>query len=210
MELTGFMGVLFRICEWIMRLAYAQLLWLIFTLAGLGVLGFFPATAALFSVTRKWIMKQTEIPIFKHFWQIYKNDFFTANAVGYIMGIIGFALYFYLFLFQSMEGSLSIILTVLTIMLGIIYLMTLLFIMPVFVHYDLKVLQFVKYAFIIAVSSPLHAVLMAAAVAAVYYLLTVFHGLIPFFSMSVLSYLLMWIAMLSFDRLRNKQENKNA
>lgn len=35
MELNGLMGVLYRFAEWIMRLAYANLLWILFTLTGL-------------------------------------------------------------------------------------------------------------------------------------------------------------------------------
>ena len=70
MEQNVSMGRVLSFCEWVLKFFYANLLWFVFTMLGLGVFGFMPATTALFSVTRKWIMGKTDIPIFKTFWQL--------------------------------------------------------------------------------------------------------------------------------------------
>ncbi|BDG36084.1 DUF624 domain-containing protein [Saccharococcus caldoxylosilyticus] len=49
-------GKLYRVCEWITRLACINILWMLFTLAGLIVFGIAPATVALFTIVRKWLV----------------------------------------------------------------------------------------------------------------------------------------------------------
>lgn len=81
MELNGFVGVLYRTSEWIMRLVYLNLLWIAFSLLGIVLFGFFPATAAMFSVVRKWIMGETDVRVFKEFWQTYRKEFWKSNRL---------------------------------------------------------------------------------------------------------------------------------
>src|SRR5690625_362565 len=101
---TGLFGSIYRGSEWIMRLAYLNILWIAFSLMGLVVFGLFPATVSMFAVTRKWVMGDTEIPIFKTFWASYKTEFKQANIVGYIILVIGFFLYFDFLFDQSHEN----------------------------------------------------------------------------------------------------------
>lgn len=86
---TGIMGGFYRISEWIMRFAYVNILWIAFTLIGLVFLGFFPATASLFAVVRKWIQGNNEVPIFSFFWTNYKSSFLKSNILGISIVIIG-------------------------------------------------------------------------------------------------------------------------
>ncbi len=53
MQYTSMIGGLYRICEWVMRLAYVNLLWIGIFWLGLVVFGFFPSSAAMFAVVRK-------------------------------------------------------------------------------------------------------------------------------------------------------------
>ncbi len=69
----------YRICTWIMRMAYVNLLWVAFSLLGLGIFGFFPATAAMFVVIRKWLSSEQDIPVFKTFWNAFKTEFIKIN-----------------------------------------------------------------------------------------------------------------------------------
>lgn len=93
MEQNVSMGRVLSFCEWVLKFFYANLLWFVFTMLGLGVFGFMPATTALFSVTRKWIMGKTDIPIFKTFWQAYRGEFFRSNAIGLILAAAGIIIY---------------------------------------------------------------------------------------------------------------------
>ena len=63
----------YRFCEWVMRLAYLNLLWIGFTLAGAVIFGLAPATAAMFAVTRQWTLGKTDVPVFQTFFGRLKN-----------------------------------------------------------------------------------------------------------------------------------------
>src|SRR5690625_1995366 len=68
----GLSGRLYRICEVITKFAYVNILWFVFTLLSLIIFGFMPATVALFSVTRKWVMGDMDVPVFSTFWGTYR------------------------------------------------------------------------------------------------------------------------------------------
>ena len=61
-----------RILQWIMRLAVVNGLWILFSLFGLLVGGVFPATVAALGLSRKWILGEQEVKIWKTFKQIYR------------------------------------------------------------------------------------------------------------------------------------------
>src|SRR5690625_6922967 len=87
------MGRVFRWCEGIMRLAYVNLLWILFTILGLGIFGIFPATIALFAVTRKWVMGDRDIPVFSTFWQTFRKEFLKSTLLGWVLFVIGYMIY---------------------------------------------------------------------------------------------------------------------
>src|SRR5690625_7732837 len=91
----GITGRLFRLCEIVMRLAYVNLLWILFTVLGLGLFGIFPATVALFVVTRKWVMGDHDIPIFSRFWHNYRKEIFLSTLLGFFLFLIGFVIFVY-------------------------------------------------------------------------------------------------------------------
>lgn len=43
--------------EWIMKFAYLNILWLGFTLLGVGLFGFFPATMASFILLKRFVVE---------------------------------------------------------------------------------------------------------------------------------------------------------
>jgi uncharacterized membrane protein YesL len=201
MGVTGWAGRLYSISEWIMRLAYVNLLWIFFTLAGLILFGFVPATVGMFTVVRKWIMGEEDIPVFKTFWQAYRSEFINANLLGLYLVMIGFIIYFDLRFFQAQNGILFLVLFYVSIGIFFIYLTSLLFFFPVFVHYDLKGVKYIKQSFLIAISHPFQSILMVVGVLAGYYIMMLFPGLIPFFGVSVLAYVLMSMAYRIFTKI---------
>src|SRR5690625_6046074 len=80
-----FFSALYRIMEWISRFAYIQILWLLSTLLGLGLLGFFPATISMLAVMRDWFLGKPDSPIFRTFWSYYKKEFIRAYLFGLIL-----------------------------------------------------------------------------------------------------------------------------
>lgn len=203
---NGLTGKLYEACEWIMKLAYVNILWVCFSLLGIIVLGFFPATAAMFAVVRKWVMKETDIAVFKTFWSVYKKEFVSSNVLGFIVFVIGYVLYIDLQYFPDSSSALSQFIYFPLLIVFFVYLLMLLYVFPIFVHYDIKVLQVIKNASLIVVMNPLSNIIMVAGSAVVYYVMTSLPGLIPFFGGSALSFVTMWCSYRAFAKVQGKQE----
>ncbi|MBF0708796.1 DUF624 domain-containing protein [Alkalihalobacillus hwajinpoensis] len=207
-ELNGLWGKFYRITEWVARLVYVQCLWLVFSIVGLLVAGIFPATMGMFAVVRRWQLGETDVPVFPEFWTTYKQEFIKANLVGWLTTIVGGLLLFNLTLFRGYEGVFFLICSLFTLTIIFLYILTALFVAPVFVQYKLSALKVIKYAAIIALSYPLHALMMGAIMIAFYYVLLLVPGLLPIFSFSWLAFLLMWVANLVFRRMDQKEVQK--
>src|SRR6185437_12055344 len=169
MEMEGFAGRFLRICEIISKLAYANILWIFFTVLGLGIFGFMPATVALFTVTRKWVMGDRDIPLFKTFWTTYRKEFFKSTLFGLVLFVIGYIIY--IDLAFSPTGGLFTLLRAGLFICGISYVILLLYIFPIYVHYDWKKRLYIKYALLLGISYPHYTFLMVIGIGALYYLL---------------------------------------
>ncbi|WP_260843514.1 YesL family protein, partial [Staphylococcus epidermidis] len=69
-------------CEAVVKIAWLNGLWLLFTLLGGVLFGWAPSTAAMCAVIRKWLMGQKDVPIFPLFLDTYKKEFLKVNAIG--------------------------------------------------------------------------------------------------------------------------------
>jgi len=148
MQMGRVMGGAFIVCDWIWRIALVNILWILFTLTGFIIFGVMPATVALFTVVRKWNMKEVDIPISRVFFQTYKKEFLHSNIVGLIMGAIGFFLFYDFRLVMALGGTVQYILSVpLSIIIGL-YLITFLYLFPVYVHFDGSSASIIKFAII--------------------------------------------------------------
>lgn len=209
MMFTGAMGGIYRVTEWITKFAYISILWMFFSLLGLILFGLFPATISIFVITRKWIQGYTDIPITKTFWQTYKKDFKKGNIVGIIYYIIGYFLYLDFHLIFNTSNSALQNMSVPLDLISLVLLLTLLYLFPVYVNYELKIIHVIKNAFFLSVLRPFHTLMMIAGVIAVYGLMRIIPGLIPFFAISLLAYINMWCANLAFKKLDQNQQEKS-
>jgi uncharacterized membrane protein YesL len=117
MNLSGLMGGVYYISQWIMRLSITNILWLLFNLpivyfminlmflenkqsivANMIVITimlpiiFFPATTALFGVVRRWVLKDFDAPLFKSFLTYYKLNYLRSFLGGMVIVPIWVAL----------------------------------------------------------------------------------------------------------------------
>ncbi|WP_318615851.1 YesL family protein [Sporosarcina sp. YIM B06819] len=189
-----------RFAEWLTKLLHIQIIWILFCLIGLVIGGIFPATFTMFGVIRKWIMKQEDFPVFKTFVKTYKEVFIKSNLLGYGMILLGFSIYYYIKLFSSM----SVVLVGITIMFGLVFLMTTLFIIPVYVHFEISLPEVIRHAGVIALSHPLHILLMVLSLIVFWYLMLLLPALLPFVGFSLISYILMLIANSAFKSVERK------
>jgi uncharacterized membrane protein YesL len=210
MEQQGWKSGLVRFSEWFMRLAYMNLLWMGFTLLGLVLFGFVPATVALFAMIRKWMMGKLDTSIFKGFWAFYRKEFLKANSVGLIFLIIGYILYIDIMVLQFNNSMVQQILQFLIYIIALFYVMALVLFFPVYVQFELKWYQYIKLSFLLALSSPFRAIWMIVIGYGIFFLMTIIPGLIPFFLGSVTAYLWLMIALPLFFKLEQQGEREEA
>ncbi|MFD1735443.1 YesL family protein [Bacillus salitolerans] len=206
MGVEGLIRKLYEVAEFVTRLMFINLLWILFILVGFGIAGFFPSTAAMFTVIREWLNGKEDTPLFNMFWGNYKRYFLQANYIGFLLLILGLILYIDLRFFQSSDQLLFQLLSFLFFFLLIVYFATLLYIFPVFVHFDYKTIDYIKHSFIMALGRPLTTLVMIIGSILILIVLYYFHILILFIGGAFMSYVLIWIAQKSFP-LDNSTEN---
>ncbi|MCM3359331.1 MULTISPECIES: DUF624 domain-containing protein [unclassified Psychrobacillus] len=196
-----------KVAYWMLSLIYLNLLWIMFTVLGLGILGLFPSTVALFGVVRLMIMKEGKEPfkVFQSFWRIFKKDFWKANSFGLFFAFICYFLIFDFQFVQLSNGQFNFLLPALFFIL-ISSILTLLFFFPVYVHFELKYFQYIKQSFLIAITSPLELFGILASTLAMYFFLTFLPGAIPLFSGSLLAYAITVLSFRAFRRIEQKQK----
>ncbi|MBM0066412.1 YesL family protein [Alkalicoccobacillus gibsonii] len=191
MELNGPFGVIYKVSTWITRLAYVNILWIAFSLAGGVILGLFPATISTFALIRKWKKGETELPILKTFWTFYKSEFIKSNKLGFILLFIGFVLYVDLRILYFSEGFLQLLYYPILI-LFFIFILVCLNAFPVYVHYELKAFQVIRTSFIRIIIHPISTVTMLVGTIGLWYLFALLPGIIPFFGVSLITIVLIW------------------
>jgi len=157
-QMLNYDGKLVSIMSWITRFFYIQLLWIGFSLFGLVIGGLFPATFTLFGISRKWIREGANFPIFQTYLKMFKGMFIKANILGWFMVLFAFSLYFYYSWFIDEDTLFATLFLGVIFVLLILYLFIVLFLIPVFVHFDVSVLNVIKYAFITSISKPLYVI----------------------------------------------------
>lgn len=202
---------LFAATEWITRFAYVNILWVAFTLAGLIFFGIFPATVAMFTLIRQWIRKNEDIPVFSTFWTTYKKEFLKSNLFGLCFYLIGFVFFINLQFLVLNQGGFYEVMKVPLYLFMLIISLTMLYIIPTFVHYELRFLQVWKNSFLIMMIHPFHNIAMVAGSAIILFIMWQFPGSLLFFGASVVGFIIMGICYHAFQRVAAKQEkNQNA
>ncbi|KAB8125925.1 DUF624 domain-containing protein [Gracilibacillus oryzae] len=189
------------------NLILLNLLWITFTLAGFVIIGFFPATVSLFAVIRKLIVEDEDTPILKEFMNFYKLEFKMSNLIGYIIFLAGMLLFWDFQIVQQISNeSLQVLLFNVLLVISIFYLIIVLYVFPLYVHFDLKLRQYLQYACILAIAKPFQTIMMLAFLGVTIYLYMLMPSLIFLFGMSLTCYIIMKVASLSFSKTDILQE----
>lgn len=181
----------------LLKLAYLNILWILFTLLGAIVIGIGPATAAACSVIRQWLKGNDQMNIFPSFWKYYKETFKESILISVLYVIIGVILVVDFIYVPVWYGR---------IFFGFIlffFLISTVYIFPVMVHFDWDSIWLkVKMSFIIGFSYLQYTLLLFVVLGAVYVLIGQFYpGIVTFFGFSFLLYAMMWNAYQVFLRM---------
>ncbi|MBB6729384.1 YesL family protein [Cohnella zeiphila] len=229
MEMRGMMGGFYKISEWIMRLAVTNVLWVICSIpvwflallllhstttnefvqtfiliAILSPFTLFPATSAMFSVARKWVMGDTDAPLLKTFFRSYKQNYLQAMIGGLLYAVLFAVLIIdYRVYLKNMPGFGVLAILFLALMLLLFISMFQFFSM--LSHFHMKTFQLIKNAVILTIGRPLRSLSTAIVSAFVLYIsLFKFTFLIPFFMGSIIAV----VAFFNFYQTIQKMQAK--
>lgn len=197
---------LYQLCYWITHFAYLNLLWVMFIFLGGIVFGIFPSTVALFTIARKHTLGEHDIPIFRTFVKTFRQEFFRVNVLGWLVVLLGVIWYMDLHFFRQFSGPIFMVLNFMMIVLGLVYIMLNLFLFPVYVHYDLKLWQYIKQALLIAFLRPSSLALLFFGTLGAYYFYITIPALIPLFGISLLVYFQMRVAYNGFQKIHQRAQ----
>ncbi|MEH7236000.1 YesL family protein [Bacillus sp. JJ1562] len=190
---------------WMLKIAYVNILWIGFTILGLGVFGLFPSTGAMFTIAQKWLRKEPVEKILHTFWNTYKKEFISLNKFGLFFIVIGY-MFVYDFMFVQKNIDQIQFLYPVLLFLAIAYIVTLLYFFPVYTQFEMKFFQYIKQSFLIAASSLLETILILTACMLVGVLINLIPGIIPFFTGSVLAIVITWCSNRALVKMKSKKK----
>ncbi|MFD2044804.1 YesL family protein [Ornithinibacillus salinisoli] len=201
-------NILYTIFEWITRFAYVNLLWVLFSLVGGIIFGFFPSTIAMFAIVRDWLRGKPDLPIFKTYWNYFKSEFVKSNQLGIFITIMLILVGLDLFYIQANLNNLLSWTSIPLFSFILLFLLLLFYIFPTYVHYDLKVARLLKNAFLIMLISPIHSLLIILCLVFVYFIMTAIPALFFIFGSITYAFITMWLCLHAFQKIQRKQESK--
>lgn len=195
MNASGTLGKIYQGIDFLYQLIFLNLLWFSFTVIGLGVFGIGPSTIALYATIRKKLMDEggNDRTTFKFYFMTYKTNFVKGNVIGLI------ALIFYYILlvnyrYTSIQPAFIFqLISALTIIIFVISLLVLAYLIPLYVHYELKMMTYLTRALTLTFSQLILTLMNGVWIVLVGYLS---YQLFPFswlFSVSGLAYGIMGI-----------------
>jgi uncharacterized membrane protein YesL len=234
MEMKGLMGGFYRISEWIMRFSVTNLLWLItafpfFLLSTLILFAqtedmavmqstlilmaivapftLFPSTSAMFSLARKWVIGEEDVPLFKTFFISYKQNYVQSMLGGFIYTLIVVIIVVNYRFYLTQENYFQI-LSVLFVMFLVVVSISLFNFFCVLSHLHMKTLALIKNSILITVGKPFTSILMIVTNLFIMYI-CIFHFnlfLAFFFMGSLVAYMTFFHFHRMFLKIQDKQK----
>ena len=199
----------YKISEWIMNFAYLNILWIAFTLLGLVLFGIFPATVSLFVIVRKWVQGQRDFQITKLFWNSFKKEFLKSNLLGLILIVIGGILYTDFLFIRGNDVHLVQYTYYPLLIIIAIFTLALLYVFPIYVHFETKLMHILKNSVLLMIMSPLITIMMVTFILILYHILRLIPGLTPLFGASLLAYIIMWSSHFVFRKIGRFKNTNN-
>ncbi|WP_062048944.1 YesL family protein [Bacillus sp. JCM 19034] len=181
-----------------------NLIWIGFSAIGLFVVGFFPATIAMFAVVRKWVRGEQHNAVFRTFWSIYKQVFLKANLFGWVIALIGGVLYLNYRVIVAAGTDIPIIVVLSYIIMVLLYFLFIVTLLPVSVHFTGGTKEIVIKCIQFMIGRAHLCVVLLLLVWTSIYLSLSFPTVLIFFTGSVLSYMMMWFFHRSLEKLEMK------
>jgi uncharacterized membrane protein YesL len=192
MSSGSFSAKAYSFFDTLLWIACLNLLWVVFTLAGLGILGIGPATAAAHILVRRRV-RGNATPLLLTFTKEYGRSFAKANALALPVLIAGSALWLN-WNYYSDGGDLPSQLMAAGIFAAAIFLAGAgCHLFPMFARYELPLSQYLPASSRFAVRHLAGTAILLFVTACVVFVSQAVPGLIPFFSVGAWLYLTGWL-----------------
>lgn len=193
--------------EWIMWTVWLHLLWVAFTVSGLVVFGWMPATLALFAVWRKLLLHREEkLNIFRLFYTEFKQHFIKKNLIGVIFMISFLIIYVDVLFYQYLTGVYAFLFLIVLIPLFIVAASLYIYFPAVYAHFQLSMKDYFKQAVVFGFASPLASVSITIFIVAAGFVYYQFPFLFIIFGISPLGVMVMKISLIRFRQLRLEEQ----
>jgi uncharacterized membrane protein YesL len=200
MNIRSTVDGLFGVCEWLMRLALINVLWLGFTLAGVGILGWAPATVATFTLVRKLLLsRDEEVPILSTFIQAFRKEFIHANMLGLLL-LVSIGMLYISGASMMVIGS-SIVPKMILIGVAFLTCIITIFIFPVFCHYQLSIQNYIRYSLTIGVANLHYFAMILFILFIVFFVYSSFPVVMFFYFISLPAFIIMFISLKMFNKI---------
>lgn len=214
--MKGAMGGLYKVTEWITRIAFTNILFVLcsspflfvlFTkfllliqvpdahneqilsnwiLAILAPFLLFPATAAMFTVVRKWVMGDSDIPIFKTYFRGYKENYKQAMIGGFVYTLLFVIMYIDYTVYMTQLQNFQLVGIVMLVLLLVLF-VSLFNFFSMTVHYEMKTRQLLKNAILLTLIRPFRVFSTLAGSAVLLFIGTKMAALFVFFLFALMA-----------------------
>lgn len=236
MESKGLMGGFYKITEWIMRISGSNLLWLLcsspflffaftmllspelnqdFLITNLWLMAIvapftlFPATAALFSVTRKWVMGEADVGIIKTYFKGYKENYKQSLIGGVFYTLLTVVMVVDYQVYMKELNNLQFIGIVMLVFL-VILLISLFNFFSMVAHYYMKTTQIIKNAILLTILKPFRVLSTVICVGVLVFLTLRFPWLILFGFASLTALVAFFNFYGAYNKVQEKVEKMRA
>jgi uncharacterized membrane protein YesL len=200
--MNGVMGKVNVLCEWLFRLVLIQCYWVLFSLLGLVAFGLVPSTMAMFSVTRKLITNNGDVPLFQTFKESFFSQFWKGTGIGAILLIVTAILYvdYRFFIEHETLSAVAILILTISFFAGMIVC----FLFPIYAHYDVGVWEGIKKSVFVCLSHFHYGLLSMVGVGLLVGLYVMFSGLLILIGGSTIAMFLTILGQKVFKNIEQK------
>lgn len=236
MQMNGLMGGLYRLCEWIMRISAINLLWalcsfpifflllqlllienleemmaILLLMAVIAPFLLFPSTSAMFSVVRKWVLGEVDVPLLKTFFKSYKQNYVQSMFGGIIFMALAVLLIINFRFYSNVESSFSILSGVFIAFLIILFISVINF-HNLLAHMHMKTWHIVKNAIFLTIGKPLTTLMIVLTAFVIIYLSATYLNFFLFFvaTGTVIAYMSFFYFHRAMHKIQEKHEKEIA
>ncbi|SDC24284.1 Uncharacterized membrane protein YesL [Pelagirhabdus alkalitolerans] len=206
----GAMQGVMSMLDWFVKLAYINILWILFSIIGLGVFGMGPATVAVFNVIRQQLKAPDNKKVFSVFYKTYRREFIKGNQLFYILLSVHLFVVVDFAVIRALPFNWIVDYVVVPALIILFLLWTLMtsFSLSIFTHYDQKIRTVLKDAFWVSGIFPLSSIGILLGLFVFGIIVAFVPAVIPFYMISAPALLIQSISQQTFKTLEAKKQNQ--